>query len=104
MKIDGGLASQTIDFVSRAQNDPKWAQDSLMKFIMFQIERARRGEIAESTINNYYKATKLLCEMNDIQLSWNRFDGYYRFDGCRGLDGYLKSTDLDPNDKSDQVE
>jgi hypothetical protein len=29
-----------------------------MQFIAFQIERARRKEIAECTISNYYKATK----------------------------------------------
>ncbi len=72
LKIAGDLKAQTIDFVSRAQNDPKWAQVSLMKFVMFQIDRVHRGEIAEATINNYYKATKLLCEMNDIQLSWKK--------------------------------
>ena len=27
-----------------------------MRFIMYQIERAKSGEIAESTISNYYKA------------------------------------------------
>jgi hypothetical protein len=35
-----------------------------MQFISFQKERARNGEISCSTINNYYKATKLFIEMN----------------------------------------
>ena len=43
-----------------------------MKFIAFQIERARRNEISETTISNYYKATKLFCEMNELSLSWKR--------------------------------
>ena len=43
-----------------------------MKFIAFQIERARRNEISETTISNYYKATKLFCEMNDLSLGWKR--------------------------------
>jgi hypothetical protein len=43
-----------------------------MQFIAFQIQRARRKEIAESTISNYYKATKLFCEMNDLTLSWKK--------------------------------
>jgi len=30
-----------------------------MSFIEYQKERAKRGEISESTITNYYKATKL---------------------------------------------
>jgi hypothetical protein len=33
--------------------------------IEFQKKQAERGEIAESTINNYYKSVKLFCEMND---------------------------------------
>ena len=44
----------------KAQQNPGWAQDNLMKFIAFQIERARRNEISETTISNYYKATKLI--------------------------------------------
>jgi hypothetical protein len=30
------------------------------------------GEIAESTISNYYKAAKLFCEMNDLTLNWKK--------------------------------
>ena len=56
----------------KAQQNPGWAQDNLMKFIAFQIERARRNEISETTISNYYKATKLFCEMNDLALGWKR--------------------------------
>ena len=29
-------------------------------------------EISESTISNYYKATKLFCEMNDLPLNWKK--------------------------------
>src|ERR671921_442052 len=43
-----------------------------MQFIAFQIQRANRKEIAECTISNYYKATKLFCEMNDLSLSWKK--------------------------------
>jgi hypothetical protein len=34
----------------------------------FSNERARRNEISETTISNYYKATKLFCEMNNLSL------------------------------------
>ena len=43
-----------------------------MSFIEFQKERVARGEIAESTITNYYKATKLFCVMNDLLLNWKK--------------------------------
>jgi len=72
LKINGDLNIQAKKFLSKARNDPKWAQDSLMGFIMFQIQRTRRGEIADSTISNYYKATKLFCEMNDLTLNWKK--------------------------------
>jgi hypothetical protein len=35
----------------------------------FQRERVWRGGIPESTNPNYYKETKLFCEMNDIVLT-----------------------------------
>src|SRR5690348_15177941 len=43
-----------------------------MKFIEFQKERCMQKEISESTISNYYKATKLFCEMNDLTLNWKK--------------------------------
>jgi hypothetical protein len=46
--------------------------DKLIKFILFQKERAAKGEISECTISNYYKPAKLFCEINDIILNWKR--------------------------------
>lgn len=37
---------------------------------MFQKERAFKGEIAESTIPNYYKPVKLFCDMNNVIINW----------------------------------
>jgi hypothetical protein len=64
LKLEGPLEGQARDFLSKAKQDPQWAQSSLMQFIVFQKERARAGEISYSTISNYYKATKLFVEMN----------------------------------------
>jgi hypothetical protein len=64
LKIPGDLDAQAKKFLSEAKENPRWAQDGFMRFIMFQIKRANSGKIAESTISNYYKATKLFCEMN----------------------------------------
>jgi integrase len=41
-----------------------------MKFVEYQKERVSRGEISANTISNYYKATKLFCEMNNIIINW----------------------------------
>lgn len=72
LKRPGILEDQAKQFISNARIDPQWAQQSLMSFIEFQKERVARGEIAESTITNYYKATKLFCVMNDLLLNWKK--------------------------------
>jgi len=73
LKLDGiTIEEKAKEFMIKARQRPQWAQDILMKFIAFQIERASRNEISETTISNYYKATKLFCEMNDLSLSWKR--------------------------------
>jgi hypothetical protein len=72
LKIPGNLAEQAKQFVLKAKENPQWAQESLMSFIDSQKERVGRGEIAESTITNYYKATKVFCVMNDLVLNWKK--------------------------------
>jgi hypothetical protein len=44
--------------------------------------RVSKGEICDSTITNYYKATKPFCIMNDLVLNWKKI--------ARGLPGYAK--------------
>jgi hypothetical protein len=63
LKLEEPLEKQARDFLSKARQNPQWAQSSLMQFIVFQ-KRAQAGEISYSTISNYYKATKLFVEMN----------------------------------------
>ena len=64
LKLEKPLEKQAKDFLSKAKQNPQWAQFSLMQFIAFQKERAQDGKISYSTISNYYKATKLFVEMN----------------------------------------
>ena len=63
-----------------------------MKFIRFQKERATAGEISNSTIPNYYRATKLFCEMNDIILNWKKI--------ARGLPRIIEAA----NDRAPTLE
>jgi hypothetical protein len=63
---------KAIKFVMKAQLDIQWADGSFMKFLEFQKNRNLKGEIATGTVVNYYRATKLFCEMNDLQLSWKK--------------------------------
>ena len=70
LKLDGTLEQQSKEFLEKAKQNQQWAQNSLMQFIAFQKERARKGEISYSTIANYYKATKLRVEMNSGNEQW----------------------------------
>ena len=70
--LTGTLKEKCITFYNQAKTDLLWTQHQLMQYIEFQKERAEKGEIAESTINNYYKSVKLFCEMNDILLNWKK--------------------------------
>ena len=42
---------------------PQWLRENFMKFIEYQKERVETGDISANTISNYYKATKLFCEL-----------------------------------------
>ena len=70
--FDGSTVQQKsqsfYDFSRKTDADK--ISDMLIKYLLFQIKRARRGDIAESTIRNYYKPLKLFCEMNNIILNW----------------------------------
>jgi integrase len=68
----GSLEDQAKEFLTKARANTPWAETELMKFIMFQKERVLSGEIVGSTIRNYFKATKLFCQMNDLTLNWSK--------------------------------
>jgi integrase len=72
LSLPGDLNSQTKKFLVQSKKDPRWVQDNFIRFVMHQIERVKKGEIAESTISNYYKAAKLFCDMHDIQVNWKK--------------------------------
>jgi hypothetical protein len=61
LKFPGDLNSQAESFLIKAKQNPTWAQNSFISFIMYLIKRAESGSIAESTISNYYKTAKLFC-------------------------------------------
>ena len=90
--LEGTLQEQAKQLWLKARQDTKWAEDRLMQFIRFQKERATAGEISNSTIPNYYRATKLFCEMNDIILNWKKI--------ARGLPRIIEAA----NDRAPTLE
>jgi hypothetical protein len=47
-----------------------WIESHIIDFIYFQKQRILDGEITETTINNYIKPLKTICDMNNILLNW----------------------------------
>lgn len=66
------LSDQADLFVRQALTDGYWATNYLMQFFQHQIDNRLKAtnEIAAGTVRNYYKAAKLFCIMNDINLNW----------------------------------
>ena len=64
LKLEGTINEQAKEFLTNTKSNPQWTEERFMDFVSFQLERVSRGEITESTIKNYYKSTKLFCEMN----------------------------------------
>jgi integrase len=62
--LEGTINEQAKQFLENTKRNAQWTEDEFMNFVSFQLQRVSRGEIAESTIKNYYRPTKLFCEMN----------------------------------------
>lgn len=66
------IEEQSNIFLQEGKTNPMWAEEMLMKFCNYQKKRVINGEISESTIPNYFKATKLFCDMNNLILNWKK--------------------------------
>lgn len=59
-------------FAKRGKEDPDWAFNNIIRFLQFQRERVENEEIAGSTLKNFLKSVKLLCEVADITINWKK--------------------------------
>jgi hypothetical protein len=66
------IENQSRTFLQKGKENPIWAEEMLMRFCNQQKQRVQKGEISESTIPNYFKATKLFCDMNNLTLNWKK--------------------------------
>src|SRR6476619_1413072 len=63
IEIEGmNIQEKLYNLYCKAKSDTQWLQDALIDFIMFQKERVLKGEITDSTNQNYYKPIKLFCD------------------------------------------
>ena len=63
-----------IEFMTKSQTNPKWANNKLMDFVLYQKERVYKNEIVYATIRNYLKTVRLFLEMDsDVPIvNWKR--------------------------------
>jgi integrase len=59
---------------ARKRGGDQWAQDKLVGFITSL--RSRSDKIEPPTVRNYYKAIKLFCDLNRVNLEWKRVVRY----------------------------
>ncbi len=64
VQIEGDRKQQAKTLKEKIKGDPEWFKISLIRFFEYQKERARKNDIAFSTISNYYKAIKLFIDMS----------------------------------------
>jgi hypothetical protein len=55
LTLQGSLADRSREFVPKGRQNTPWAEHVFIRFIMFQQERVRRGEISSSTPPNTTK-------------------------------------------------
>ncbi|MDQ3851555.1 MAG: hypothetical protein M3299_01835 [Thermoproteota archaeon] len=59
-------------FVEKGKQGSNWIINNIVAFLMEYKDGYDRREISGSTIRNYIKVVKLICEMNDIVIHWKR--------------------------------
>jgi len=60
-------------FVEKAKAQPKWAEETIMNYLLKQKERVLAKEIEANTVRNMKKPIRLLLEMNDVSgVNWKK--------------------------------
>ncbi len=73
-----GLEGKTVEekslsFVGKSHLEGnQWVFNSVLKFMLYQIDRVNKKEIVGSTVQNYLKSVKLFCDMADINIHWKK--------------------------------
>jgi len=69
---DAPLRQLAKEFYKTAKDDPVSATFEINAWMKLHKDRAAKGEIAESTLANFWKPIKLFCIQNDIVLNWKK--------------------------------
>lgn len=96
LNLDGDINGQARLLLNKAFEDPKWLENSIIRFIQAQMQRVTRNEIVPSTIQNYIKSLRTFLQMNDFldgSLNWKKIR--------RGLPPRKDSADDRPPSKTE---
>ena len=67
------IEEKSLSFVRKSEEEGnQWVFNSVLKFMLYQIDRVNKKEIVGSTVQNYVKSIRLFCEMADINIQWKK--------------------------------
>lgn len=59
-------------FVQNGRQDPNWAFNSILKFVLKEKQRVEKKEITGGTLRNSVKTIKTFCEVTDVLIPWKK--------------------------------
>ncbi|MGI0031653.1 MAG: hypothetical protein ACRD97_00085 [Nitrososphaeraceae archaeon] len=59
-------------FVENGPQDPNWAFNSILKFVLEEKKRVEKKEITGGTLRNSVKTIKTFCEVTDVLIPWKK--------------------------------
>jgi hypothetical protein len=59
-------------FAERGKQDPNWAFNSILEFVLQEKKRVEKKEITGGTLRNSVKTIKTFCEVTDVMIPWKK--------------------------------
>jgi integrase len=69
---NGSLEQRCNSLCGKAKKDIGWLTNKIIKYLQIHRHRVEVKEISGSTLRNYIKPIKLLCEQTDISVPWKK--------------------------------
>lgn len=60
------------DFVGYSKNNINWTLNQIINFLQFQKQRVEIEQITASTLKNFVKSLKALCDSADLEVPWKK--------------------------------
>jgi hypothetical protein len=59
-------------FVEKGKQDPNWAFNCILKFVLAEKQRVESKEITGGTLRNSVKTINTFCEVTDVLIPWKK--------------------------------